>query len=293
MGESTLIRRLSGADLPAAVTLSTAVGWNQTPGDWQRLLALAPDGCIGAWRGGRDQAELVGTATLVTYGGIVSWLGMVIVAESERGRGVGKELVAAALSAAPPSGRGVLVGLDATALGAPLYERAGFAAVAAIDRWRGTLREPAAGTAGTEHATRLGPSDSAAVVRLDSTATGIDRSALLRYFLAEDGVGVYGARQPAVAGLAGYVVVRPGREAFHVGPLVATNVEVREALLAAASRHAAGRTVLLDAVREEERSSWLSASGLSVARTLQRMTRPARPVMAGPAVVAAAAFEWG
>src|SRR5690606_2219197 len=127
--------RLTPGDVPAAARLSAGVGWNQDEADWARLLAVNPEGGFAAWLGD----ELVGTATLVRHGDLLAWLGMVIVREDVRGRGVAGRLVEAALAGwSPPPGGAV--GLDATELGAPVYLRRGFEAVAAIDRWVGVLR---------------------------------------------------------------------------------------------------------------------------------------------------------
>ncbi len=291
-----VLRPLGAADLAAATALSTSVGWNQTLADWRRLHAVTPAGCLGAWRG----PDLVGTATLVDYGGRVAWLGMVIVAASERGRGLGGRLVEAALATGgdhylPGPGRepAGVIGLDATDLGAPLYERAGFVTVATIDRWRGYLRPDDGGTPlGAAPQTRqLTAADHTAVAALDLAVAGVDRSALLAHLLREDDVVVFGAH--AGPALTAFAVLRPGREAAHLGPLVGSDAAGRAAALADAARYASGAPVLVDAVRSEASSELLAGAGLSVARTLRRMTRPGRRVMMTDGVVAATAFEWG
>ena len=67
------------------------------------------------------------------------------------------------------------------------------------------------------------------------------------------------------------------------------------AVLAAVAERAAGREVFLDAVRSGARSRTLEAWGLRVARSLERMLRPAVPgrAMLDERVVAATGFEWG
>ena len=42
------IRLLGAGDLPAAMRLKEAAGWNQTEEDWLRLLRLEPRGCFAA-----------------------------------------------------------------------------------------------------------------------------------------------------------------------------------------------------------------------------------------------------
>lgn len=70
-------------DIDDATCLSTQANWNQTSGDWRRLVALAPDSCYGGW----IDDDLVVTATVVTYDGAVGWIGMVLVDENPRRRG--------------------------------------------------------------------------------------------------------------------------------------------------------------------------------------------------------------
>ena len=59
-----MIRALARADIPAAMCLKEAAGWNQTEQDWTNLLTLSPDGCFGIERDGM----LVSTTTAVCYG---------------------------------------------------------------------------------------------------------------------------------------------------------------------------------------------------------------------------------
>ena len=47
------IRLLGESDIPAAMQLKEAAGWNQTEEDWRRLLMLEPDGCFGAIKDGQ------------------------------------------------------------------------------------------------------------------------------------------------------------------------------------------------------------------------------------------------
>jgi len=79
------IDRLTPADIPAALRLSTQAGWNQLEADWRRLIGLWPDGCFA----GRVDGHLVATATLATYRPSTAWVGMVLVDESQRGQGYG------------------------------------------------------------------------------------------------------------------------------------------------------------------------------------------------------------
>ena len=270
---------LRPADLEGALRLSTQAGWNQVAADWQRIFALSPEGGLA----GRWDGRLVATATVVSFGRTAQWIGMVLVDESMRGRGVGSTMFSRVIDLARERG-GEAVGLDATDLGRPVYLKQGFADVAPIDRWSGTLR--AAGPAdGPELVDRSTFDDVAA---LDRAACGADRSAFLLHLMNEP--GVVGVTLPG----AGFGFLRPGRTRSHIGPLVAPDDEVCSRLLSRLARLSGGSPILLDALRAPGASALLERHGLEVARKLTRMTlgRPQRLLMGDP-VRAVVSFEWG
>lgn len=279
------IRRLSAADAAAAASLSASVGWNQDEADWRRLIALHPEGAFGAWHG----AELVGTATLVSYGDRLAWLGMVIVAREERGRGLGGRLVDAALASRPVA-EGAVVGLDATEFGEPVYLRRGLQTVAFIDRWTGVI-VPDGAAAGEVTIRRARSADLEDLAVFDRSATGVDRSRLLERLLGEDSAVVMAAA--AAGGFQAFGAVRSGRTQSHIGPLVVREQALLAPVVSALAEHTSGGPVYLDAVRLPQRTQLLASLGLSVSRRLIRMTRPAVSVMGGEQVVAAMGFEWG
>src|SRR6185503_15490799 len=126
------IRLLFESDIPAAMRLKEAAGWNQTEADWRRLLSLEPNGCFAAVNDGR----LVGTTTTTTYGNELAWIGMVLVDPQERRQGVATRLMKVAIDYLKD--RVATVKLDATALGRPVYERFGFRVECGLERWSGT-----------------------------------------------------------------------------------------------------------------------------------------------------------
>jgi len=274
-----VVDRLGSGDLEAALRLSTQAGWNQNPVDWQRLLDLCPEGCLA----GRLDGALVATATVASFGVAARWVGMVLVDEAMRGRGIGSTMLSRVIEAARSSGGGA-VGLDATDLGRPVYLKLGFVDVAPIDRWSGILR-PTGAAPGVELIDRSHFDDVAA---LDAAACGADRSPLLLHLMHEP--GVFGVVEPG----AGFGFLRPGRSRLHVGPLVAAEESVCSRLLNRLASLSESATVLLDALRSPSSDALLQAHGLTVARRLTRMTLGApQRVLMGDAVRAAVSFEWG
>jgi GNAT superfamily N-acetyltransferase len=124
------LRELSVEDVPAAMQLSTAAGWNQTPADWEALLAVSPDGCLGIECDGR----LVATTTVVCYEKRLAWIGMVLTDAGYQRRGFARMLVSRAIDLAHE--RAIdCIKLDATDLGKPLYESLGFVDEQPVERW--------------------------------------------------------------------------------------------------------------------------------------------------------------
>ena len=274
---------LTAADLEDALRLSVQAGWNQTAADWRRILDLSPLGCFAGRLGGR----LVATSTVVTYGSAPGWIGMVLVDEVCRGRGHGGAILARAVEHAR-SRCGDAFGLDATDLGRPVYLKSGFHDVAPVDRWEGAPAEvPCLG-----EVRELDRSSFDEVAALDRESCGADRSELLLHLLHEAGVSGWATRLDGR--LLGYGFLRPGRERWHFGPVVAEETGVFAAILTAASRRLAGARVLFDAPRDPGVTGLLEKAGLAVQRRLTRMTfgRP-QALLLGDRVGALTAFEWG
>src|SRR4030095_5850407 len=126
------IRLLFESDIPAAMKLKEAAGWNQTEDDWLRLIALEPEGCFGAVKDGC----LVGTTTTTTYGSDLAWIGMVLVEPECRRLGIATSLMKTAMDFL--DGKVAVVKLDATPQGKPVYEKFGFQVESVIERWVGS-----------------------------------------------------------------------------------------------------------------------------------------------------------
>jgi GNAT superfamily N-acetyltransferase len=282
---------LTADDLDAAVALSTEAGWNQTAADWRRLLDLAPRGCLAGRVGGR----LVATTTVVGYDPVrpspvaASWIGMVLVDRAWRRRGFGTAMLRHALAAVPEART---VGLDATDLGRPLYLGLGFVEVSPFDRWAGRLRTVATPVRPAITLHRLDRTTLEEALALDRRACAVDRAPLLRHLVGERGTSGWLAR--AGGRPVGVACLRPGREHWQLGPLLAEDSAVLAAILNATAELLAAATVLVEAPRIEPVAALLAAAGLRVQRRFTRMTRPGRrPLLLGDSVAATAALEWG
>ncbi|UTF52236.1 GNAT family N-acetyltransferase [Natronosalvus rutilus] len=292
------IRPLTANDLDDALALSTQAGWNQLPADWERLLTCCPAGCFA----GTVDDELVATTTVITYGvdgngADVSWIGMVLVDEAHRGQGFGSRIFEHGLEYARENGGG-LVGLDATHLGEPIYRNYGFERVEPVFRWQGTLPRPEdlADEQEPRHdketIERLTPPNVDAILEFDRRHVGVDRSTLLEKLCAESEVRGFYSRTST--GIKGYVIVRPGRTHWQIGPLVAAEPSVIDPLLRAVSADFPGETVIVDSPERDATTTSLETFGLSRERELVRMTYPDRePALVSESVHVFLDFAFG
>ena len=281
MSAAPVVTKLEPRDVKGALRLSTQAGWNQVEADWLRLMKLWPNACF-ALRD--DEGAVIATSTLASYG-MVGWVGMVLVDESLRGRGLGGAAFGAALAAGASL---ECVGLDATDLGKPVYARHGFAPQGAINRWGGTAPRPCQNCARPAL-----ESDWPEIEGLAHIAAGVDRSALLRAMSSEAGACLRVIDSPGA--LEGFGLSRPGRVAGHVGPVVARSPEVAMELVESLCAQRHFFIDVPEVPEHEEFARMLTSRGFSVLRRLTRMSRPARaqPPLGGPGVFATAALELG
>jgi len=255
---------MSPLDLGAADELRRLAGWNQTRSDWERCLALEPDGCFVAMNEGR----VGGTVTTICYGQTLAWIGMMLVHPDFRRQGIGASLMRRALDYL--RGRAIsCVKLDATPLGLPVYEKLGFVAESSLTRW---LRPPRSAEAVASDsaltARRLEASDWDAVEALDRRGFGVSRERLIRALVkAGRGAWVW----PAEGSVAGWGASRAGAEADYLGPVVCSDAVGVTALTADLARDAEGRATIWD-IPDENASAVARARELGFA-PLRRLTR--------------------
>jgi GNAT superfamily N-acetyltransferase len=260
------VRLLNAGDVPAALELSAAAGWNQTAGDWARIIALEPRGCFGI----DAEGMLAASTTLLTFGEDLAWVGMVLTRREYQRRGYARQLVCAALDEARAR-RVRCIKLDATDQGRPLYASLGFADEQPVERWRAEWRE--SGVAATSQSGGI-------PWELDTQAFGADRSRFV------EGLG-----EPVAARADGYVMSRPGVKARYLGPCVAASAVTARELVGAALSTGAWFWDLLP--RNTEAKALAQSLGFEPVRHLIRM-RLGEPIrVRDDMVFAIAGFEAG
>jgi GNAT superfamily N-acetyltransferase len=237
-------------DAQTGLVLSTEAGWNQNEADWRFFLSK------GVVFGVRDGARLVATAALLPYSAGNAWISMVLVTADFRRRGIATKLVDACLNVARR--RGFTTWLDATPAGAAVYGPLGFMPTLQLRRLR--LQKPQAAAA-----TRpLTAGNLDGLAARDGSAMEFDRSTLLSEFSARPGSRI-------VSDDRAMALVRDGRTARHIGPLLADRAD-RALALVDAIVHSETGPWLIDAVHsQEEFLNGLVQSGWNIERPFQRM----------------------
>ncbi|MEM8537041.1 MAG: GNAT family N-acetyltransferase [Pseudomonadota bacterium] len=243
----TDLSRLTRKDLPSAVALSTSFGWPHTPDDWALMLQM------GHGRKQECDGELQGTVMWWPLGPNVASLGMVMVPKRLQGRGIGQELLKAAMLA----NAGQSLRLTATDEGLPLYERRGFRATGRIFEHQGIAAPIDTIADGISIA---GADIDADVLRLDRMLTALDRKAVLRALLAVSEVAVASGKDQKASGFA---MCRAFGYGHLIGPVVAPDTATARALIGFFLHRHAGRHLRIDTPAVHGLSDWLETQGLA------------------------------
>ena len=205
------IVELGVGDAQAGLVLSTEAGWNQNEADWRFFLEpgnrVRPARRRPAGRNRRAAALLRGQCL------------------DQHGAGDARTGAAAASrpgSSMPASmrrhRRGLTTWLDATPAGATVYGPLGFTPTLQLRRLR--LEKPM----DTKAARPLSAGDLDALIARDAGAMGFDRSSLLSEFGSRPGSRI-------VSDADAIALVRDGRTARHIGPLLADRADQALALV--------------------------------------------------------------
>jgi GNAT superfamily N-acetyltransferase len=248
----------------AAVSWAEAEGWNPGLDDEQRFLAADPGAFLATERDG----EVVATVSCARYGDAYAFIGFYIVRSDLRGRGIGSPLFDRALERA---GRRV-VGLDGVLEQQSWYERRGFVPAHRNIRWHtiGGGRRPAG-------LVELSSVPFEQLLAFDAAVFGAERERFLRVWV--DRPAGHALACVSKAGLAGYGVLRPCRVGAKLGPLIADDEEVAEALFAGLVAAAGpGADVSLDMPAANHRAAGLrAANGMVPSFETVRMYLNGRP----------------
>lgn len=238
------IQNFEPQHLDAAVELSRQAGWPHRREDWALVLSLSK-GFVAL-----ESGRVVGTAMATLLGDTCASVNMVIVDETMRGRGLGRQLMNAALDAAENRE----CRLTATADGLPLYEKLGFAACGEVLQHQGipVATDKPAGVAWAETIVL------AELATLDAQAFGADRTALFTQLADRARFAV--VKEQGV--ITGFVGLRAFGRGEVIGPVVAENAEIARDLIAFVLSERPGAFLRVDTTADTGLGPWLAEQGL-------------------------------
>lgn len=268
------IRPMTRADIPFGMELKTLAGWNQTEGDWRALLSYTPEGCfVAEWN-----RRPVGTATTTIHDGKVAWIGMVLVHPEFRRLGIGKSLLNHCIAWLRQ--RGIpSIKLDATPAGKTVYVPLGFRDEYELERVE-MVAETEVRNQKSEIRVKCAGCEINAILALDTEAFGVPRPAILQRLLAEHPDLCWTAAAPPpplshrpspICHYSGFLLARPGANAWHLGPWAARTPEIAEVLLCACLDRLAGKRIFADVPVNHPARQLVGRHGFKTQRPLTRM----------------------
>lgn len=265
-----MLRRLTWDDLPAAHGLSRALGWSQRLADWAFHFPLGRGWAI-------EEDRLLGTAMWWPYGAGYGTVGLVIVAEDQRGKGLGRRLMEAVIDDAGDRA----LRLTATEAGLHLYRSLGFEECGVIEQRQGFPRPRSRAATHLPADTRLRPvtaDDRPVLGALDAAAFGADRDGLIGSLLRE-GSGVVAERSGrAIA----FALRRASGRGTVIGPVVAPDQPLAQALIDALIPGSTEFTRLDIPAEARELGVWLDSAGMVRVDGVTTMVRGQWPAPGAP-----------
>lgn len=260
-----VLRDMTTDDIHDVADLCFEQQWPHREEDLEKLLAIGsglvaevdrkPCGTIMAWR----------------FGESFAMIGVIIVARAQQGRGLGRELASAMLKRLD----GVTVILNATDEGLPLYSKLGFVAMGKVHQHQGIAPvQPLVQLRPGERVRPMGVADAQVLDALYSSATGMDRKAVLDALLA-DGSAVVLCREHEQTGFA--VMRRFGR-GWLIGPVIAPDATGAKALIAHWLGTQTGSFCRIDVPEVTGLGPWLEEVGLPEVGHVTRMALGPAPV---------------
>ncbi len=262
--EEPLVRQMISEDIDSAMRLKDAESWNQTESDWGYFLESNPELCLVA----SLNNEVVGTVTAINYHNRKAWIGMMLVSSDHRRKGVGLKLLRSIIDRLAGCD---LIGLDATPVGALVYQGLGFREEHELVRMSAQgIESGSIGPYGGSGIEPIEASDILEICRLDEEAFGANRSGLIQH-LVENGPDLCW-RAKRKGKITGFNLGRKGTRFTHIGPVVANSLRDAKALVAQISRNLEGSPAVLDVPADKNKwQSWLTRLGFSKQRLLTRM----------------------
>jgi len=244
------IIRMDERHLEAAYELTQRLKWPHRREDWRQALALG-EGVAAV-----DNGKLLGT-TLFWRWGDYATLGLVIVADEARGKGLGKQLMQTALAELA----GHQLRLHATEMGKGLYEKFGFVATGCVAQHQSRELTPGERIAplASQRLRLARHEELEELSALESRAHGLRRPELIaslydsaeRFLVLEE-----------CGEVAGFAALRRFGHGFAIGPIVCRDLPQAQVLVSELLSGLEGEFVRIDTDSESGLGDWLTTLGM-------------------------------
>jgi len=227
------IRNLKLGDIDEVIKLCSMVHWPYAWQDIKRLYELEPQGCFCA----EDDNQFIGQSIGVMMGTLGA-IGVIIVHENYRRRGIGAALTTETLNYLQNKGAKT-VKLDATPEGYNIYKKLGFLDEFPVYHYVGGLTSSQSLTGSSEVKPLV--ADPEAIIKFDEFAFGANRANVLKALFKDSRTFVvkHGSE------IQGYVMYRPTDTGYWLGPFVANDVLNAEKLLQQVLGELSGKEIRL------------------------------------------------
>lgn len=235
-------QKLNHQDIAHLIRLSQSVGWDY---DHEEVTTILNTGLVFGHK--NENGEVVSSAAIIPYGEKAASIGMVIVNEAYRGKGLGQTLTRQCIGQVDNQ---TIIQLIATAEGQPLYEKLGFQKV-------GSVKKLIASTHHLKQQTNTYDSqvmpfqqqDLADVIAIDERAFGANRAQFLleRIRQSKDCLVL----KNKLGKITGYGLAIFGPVYTILGPIVAADTQSALALVQQLQKNY-GKGVRIDILSEQE-----------------------------------------
>lgn len=293
MTDHFTMRAMRRDEVATLVGWAEREGWNPGLHDGELFWQSDPRAFVAVEHDG----ELVGGITTASYGGAYGFIGFFIMRPEFRGRGWGDAVWHAQCNAlAARLDEGAAIGIDGVFAMQPYYATTGFAFSHRDLRFEAQVPAdaPANGSQSQSDPAIVPLADVpfADVAAYDRHCFPAARDRFLQGWIAQDDALALGYRKDGV--LKGYGVIRRCVNGCKIGPLLADDGDVAEALYAALSTFAAGGPLYLDVPENNPQAMALAARHDMVeVFGCARMYRGPAPVVDADRVFGVTTFEFG
>lgn len=249
---TTIFRAMNAHDIEHGYAMTQQLKWPHRREDWLQALALGEGVVI------EEQGKMLGCAMLWRWGERAATIGLVMVDSQQQGRGLGKQLMLTLLEKVPDYN----VRLHATEMGKGLYEKLGFVTTGQIlqHQTRSLEAAPTVSLPAGLQLRRAQAQDAHTLTALDQQAHGMLRPLLINHLITQHQTVLLEDAQGEVHGFAS---LRRFGHGWAIGPVIANDFAVAQALVASLMQGLRGEFVRIDTDAALPLAAWLATLGLA------------------------------